>query len=56
MTSLELYQQRLRLGLKQVELAALLGVDKQTVYRWECGQRSIPPYLVLALEALEARG
>ena len=42
-------------GLTQKELADLLGVRNMTIYRWECGMRSISPYLHLALEALDHR-
>jgi transcriptional regulator with XRE-family HTH domain len=51
----ELLEWRKRQGLTQKELADLLGVRNMTVYRWECGMRTISPYLHLALEALEHR-
>lgn len=53
MTPTNLYQQRLALGLKQIELAARLGVHEITVSRWERGQVPIPPFLHLALWAIE---
>jgi transcriptional regulator with XRE-family HTH domain len=55
MTGDELIRWRKRHGLTQKELADLLGVRNMTIYRWECGMRSISPYLHLALEALEYR-
>lgn len=53
MTSEELKDWRTCAGLSQAGLAAILGVDRQTVYRWEHGERSIPPYLAWALIAIE---
>jgi hypothetical protein len=38
-----------------MELGYLLGVNYVTVARWELGTRKIPPFLHLALEALEKR-
>ena len=55
MTGNELLNWRKQHGLTQKELANLLGVRNMTIYRWECGMRSISPYLHLALEALEKR-
>jgi len=55
MTGEDLLKWRKRHGLTQKELADLLGVRNMTIYRWECGMRSISPYLHLALEALENR-
>jgi transcriptional regulator with XRE-family HTH domain len=55
MTGEDLLRWRKRHGLTQKELADLLGVRNMTIYRWECGMRSISPYLNLALEALESR-
>ena len=40
----------------QVDLALALGVIPLTVSRWERGVREIPPFLHLALEALERKG
>ena len=39
--------------LTQSELAALLKVAPNTVSRWELGERKIPEFLDLALEAIE---
>jgi len=41
-------------GLSQGALAKLLGVQWLAVQRWEAGDRQPPPYLHLALRALEA--
>ncbi|MGQ9688334.1 MAG: hypothetical protein ACUVXF_06050, partial [Desulfobaccales bacterium] len=41
--------------LTQRQLAALLGVTPMCVAYWEWGKRRIPPFLSLALEALESR-
>lgn len=55
MTPDELRQWRGHAGLSQSGLAALLHVDKMTVSRWERGVREIPPFLILALEAITHR-
>lgn len=52
MTPAELLAWRTQAQLSQAGLAAILGVDRQTVYRWEHGERSIPPYLAWALIAI----
>ena len=51
----ELIAQREKLNLTREELARELKTSYATVFRWEKGDRSIPPYLELALEALEKR-
>ena len=53
MTPSELTAWRETAKLSQAGLARLLHVDKQTVWRWEHGDRSIPSYLRLALHSLE---
>lgn len=40
-------------GLSQSGLAKKLNVATMTVSRWETGIRSIPPFLSLALQAIE---
>jgi len=40
-------------GYSQARLAKALGIASMTVTRWEMGIRSIPPYLHLALKAIE---
>lgn len=40
--------------LSQLSLAKYLGVAANTVARWERGERAIPPYLELALKAIES--
>jgi transcriptional regulator with XRE-family HTH domain len=52
MTPAELTAWRQQAGLSQAGLARLLDVDKQTVWRWEHGERAIPSYLRLALQSL----
>jgi len=42
-------------NLTQLELSQYLKVERVTVARWEVGIRAIPPFLFLALEALENR-
>ena len=51
--ALKAWRQRQR--LTQRELANLLGVTPMCVAFWEWGKRRIPPFLPLALEALENR-
>jgi DNA-binding transcriptional regulator YiaG len=41
MTSSDLKQIRLKLGLSQAALAKAVGVTTTTVYRWEAGLRTI---------------
>ncbi len=49
----ELAERRKRLGLSRPQLARALEVGEATVYRWEEGQRPIPPLLARALRDLE---
>jgi transcriptional regulator with XRE-family HTH domain len=45
---------RLKHKLTQAKLAELLMTTGNTVARWERGERAIPPYLALALQAIES--
>jgi DNA-binding XRE family transcriptional regulator len=54
MTPEDLQAWRREQSLSQARLATLLGVDVMTVSRWERGLREIPPFLHLALRALES--
>lgn len=49
----ELQKRREALGLSRDELARELKTTTVTIWRWENGERSIPPYLSLALETIE---
>jgi len=42
-------------GLTRKKLAGMLGVTPMALAFWEWGDRSIPPLLPLALEALDNR-
>jgi transcriptional regulator with XRE-family HTH domain len=53
MNRLELRTWRRVRYLAQRELGDLLGVGKMTVWRWESGESTIPPYLALALAHLD---
>lgn len=55
MTGEDLKEWRRRQGIRQVDLARLLGTYSVTVNRWEKGVRGVPLLLPLALEALEHR-
>ncbi len=43
-------------GYTQAALAGVLGVWPFTVSRWELGAREVPPFLHLALWAVERQG
>jgi DNA-binding XRE family transcriptional regulator len=49
----ELKQKREDLGLTQTELADILGVKMNTVYRWESGILTVPKSIELAMETVE---
>jgi DNA-binding XRE family transcriptional regulator len=53
MTAEELKQRRETLGMSRDDLAKALLTTPVTVWRWENGERAIPPYLPLALETVE---
>jgi len=52
MTVRELRDWRTAQGMSQGELATALGVSRNTVGRWELGERAIPPFLELALASI----
>lgn len=49
MTGAQFAALRQSIGLSGPELAAVLGVDRSTVYRWESGDSPIPAAVPLAL-------
>jgi transcriptional regulator with XRE-family HTH domain len=55
MTGMELRQWREERHLTQTELSEMLGVQFNTVSRWEVGTRAIPSFLELALETIGRR-
>jgi DNA-binding transcriptional regulator YiaG len=50
----DLQAERRRRGATQQELAAVIGADKGSVSRWECGIRLPAPHHLLALRAWHA--
>lgn len=42
-------------GYTQQKIADILGVAKNTVYRWEAGLREIPSFLHLTLKCVEKK-
>lgn len=55
LTGAELRKTRLRLGLTQEELAKELGVQRNTVTRWETGARKIAPPVAIAVRAVAGK-
>ena len=55
MTGKDIKEWRSKCGLTQMELSTWLGVTWSSVARWEVEIRPIPPFLYLALEAIEIR-
>ncbi|MEW6386313.1 MAG: helix-turn-helix transcriptional regulator [Thermodesulfobacteriota bacterium] len=53
MTEQELKSWRQGWKVTQARLAKMLGVHRVTIAKWESGARGIPPFLPLALKALE---
>ncbi len=53
MTPEALKQVRAKLGLTQMELAKQLGVARNTVNRWEMGQRRIAPMVERLIKTLK---
>ena len=49
----ELQRRRDALGMSRDELAKALSTTSVSIWRWENGERGIPPYLELALETIE---
>ena len=56
MTPEDLKQWRNKNGYTQVTLAQALESHSMTISQWERGIREIPPFLHLALDALECKG
>ena len=55
MTPLQLKRKRLKLGLRtQVEAAAACGVTPGAWSHFETGRRSVPQYVEIILECIEA--
>lgn len=55
MEGIELKSKREQLELTQTELADILGVKMNTVYRWESGILNVPKSIELAMETVEKR-
>ncbi len=52
MTPTDLKSTRKSLGLSAERLAALVGVTRDAVQKWEAGRRPIPRWLELVLDLL----
>jgi transcriptional regulator with XRE-family HTH domain len=52
MTGKEMRELRLSVGLKQTEVAAELGVDNQTICRWEKAETELKKAYATAFELL----
>ncbi len=55
MDRFELKEKRERLRLTQAEVADLLGVKENTVYRWEAGRVPISKMVELSFESIERK-
>jgi transcriptional regulator with XRE-family HTH domain len=55
MTNSELKERRERLRITQLQLANLLGVKENSVYRWESGKIPISKLVELAFENIETK-
>jgi DNA-binding transcriptional regulator YiaG len=53
MEGIELKSKREKMKLTQTELADILGVKMNTVYRWESGILTVPKSIELAMETVE---
>lgn len=51
----ELKKIRKELNLTQTELADILGVKMNTVYRWESGILDVPKYIELAMQTVKSQ-
>ena len=54
LTGQELKRLRLQLGLTQKALAMRLGIQRNTVTRWEMGRHPINPVIAIAIGAVLA--
>ena len=56
MTPREFRDRRLTLGLSTEQLAERLGVDPQTIRRWQDGSQSVPGPVTMAMAFLPPAG